>query len=45
MVYEVVTRDADGKLSSQCLHGDEAAHDALHPSSTQANREHDHARR
>ena len=42
MVYEVVTRDADGKLSGQCLHGDEAAHDALHRSSAQANREHDH---
>jgi hypothetical protein len=26
MVYEVVTRGADGKLSSECVHGDGAAH-------------------
>jgi hypothetical protein len=29
MVYEVVTRGADGTLSTQCVHGDKAAHDAL----------------
>ena len=29
MVYEVVTRDADGKLSSQCAHGDQAAGSAV----------------
>lgn len=32
LVYEVVTRDADGKLSSQCVQGENAAHEALtHP--------------
>lgn len=41
MVYEVVTRDADGKLSSQCLHGEQAAHDALDSTS----QEHDHETR
>jgi hypothetical protein len=29
MVYEVVTRDADGKLSSQCVQGDGAAEAAM----------------
>ena len=29
MVYEVVTRDADGKLSSQCVHGEDAARAAV----------------
>jgi hypothetical protein len=29
MVYEVVTRDADGKLSSQCVQGDGAAGAAM----------------
>jgi len=36
LVYEVVTRDADGKLTSQCVHGEDAVHDALTKS-----REHD----
>ena len=32
LVYEVVTRDADGKLSSQCVQGEGAAQEALtHP--------------
>ena len=29
LVYEVVTRGADGKLSSQCVHGDDAAAHAV----------------
>ncbi|WP_296943086.1 post-PEP-CTERM-1 domain-containing protein [uncultured Massilia sp.] len=44
MVYDVVTRDADGKLSSQCVHGAQAAQDALHRPSPDA-KEHDHATR
>ncbi len=28
--FSVVKRDADGKLSTQCVHGDHAAHDAVH---------------
>jgi hypothetical protein len=32
LVYEVVTRDADGKLSSQCVQGEDAVQQALtHP--------------
>jgi hypothetical protein len=30
MVYEVVTRGADGRLSSECVHGDGAAAARLH---------------
>ena len=30
MVYDVVTRGADGKLSSECVHGEAAAADAVH---------------
>ncbi len=41
MVYEVVTRDAGGTLSSQCVHGGQAAQDALHTPSQHA-KEHDH---
>jgi hypothetical protein len=31
LVYEVVTRGADGKLSSECVHGDAAAAAAVAP--------------
>ncbi|MGJ7915322.1 post-PEP-CTERM-1 domain-containing protein [Massilia sp. LXY-6] len=35
-VYEVVTRGADGKLSSQCVQGEAAAEEALrHPANTE----------
>ncbi len=41
LVYDVVTRGADGKLSEQCVHGEDAAQDALqHP----ANAEHEEHR-
>lgn len=30
LVYSVVTRDSDGKLSDQCVHGEGAADKALH---------------
>lgn len=30
LVYEVATRGADGKLTSECVHGADAAEDALH---------------
>lgn len=30
LVYSVVTRDGDGKLSEQCVHGAEAADKAVH---------------
>ena len=39
LVYEVVSRDADGKLTSQCVQGEDAARHALH------NKEHDHEAR
>lgn len=45
MVYEVVTRGADGSLSSQCVHGDQAAQDALTRPAPQAHKEHDHETR
>jgi hypothetical protein len=47
MVYDVVTRGADGRLSSRCVHGEEAAADALAPSTAPANahEEHDHETR
>lgn len=35
LVYNVVTRDANGKLNEQCVNGEHAAHDALaHPASS-----------
>jgi hypothetical protein len=44
LVYEVVTRDADGKLSSQCVQGADAARQALdHPAN--ANKESAHESR
>lgn len=30
LVYSVVTRDGDGKLAEQCVHGEDAAGQALH---------------
>ena len=30
LVYSVVTRDSEGKLSDQCVHGESAAEKALH---------------
>jgi hypothetical protein len=48
MVYEVVTRGADGKLTSECLHDGDAAEHAVHaassPSKVQA-KEHAHESR
>jgi hypothetical protein len=42
MVYSVVTRDADGKLGTQCVKGDEAAQAALeHAAATQQEHHHE----
>jgi len=45
MVYEVVTRNPDGTLSSQCVHGEDAAADALHHPAAAAHKEHTHEAR
>jgi hypothetical protein len=46
MVYEVVTRGEDGKLSSQCVQGQDAAQQALsHPADQAAHKESDHESR
>jgi hypothetical protein len=51
MVYEVVTRGADGKLSSECVHGDAGAGAALagghgaHRSTPTLHKEHVHESR
>jgi len=50
MVYEVVTRGADGKLSSECVHGDAGADAALagahaHRSAPTPHKEHAHEAR
>jgi hypothetical protein len=46
MVFEVVTRGPDGKLSSQCVQGQEAAEQALsHPADQAAHKESDHESR
>ena len=43
LVYSVVTRGADGKLTEQCVHGAAAADKAVHaPASPQQNEEHRH---
>jgi hypothetical protein len=42
MVYEVVTRDADGKLSSQCVQGDGAARAAVSQPADASHKEHSH---
>lgn len=45
LVYEVVTRGPDGKLSSQCVQGDAAAEDALHRPANAEHEEHSHEAR
>jgi hypothetical protein len=45
LVYEVVTRGPDGKLSSQCVKGDAAAEDALHHAANAEHKEHSHEAR
>jgi hypothetical protein len=45
MVYDVVTRGEDGKLSSQCVQGEAAAREALeHPANVE-HKEHNHEAR
>jgi hypothetical protein len=45
LVYDVVTRGEDGKLSSQCVQGEAAARDAMeHPANAQ-HKEHNHEAR
>ena len=39
-VYEVVTRGADGKLTSECLHDGDAAEHAVHAASDPSNVQH-----
>ena len=38
--FSVVKRDADGKLSTECVHGDDAAHNSVHGKT--AGERHDH---
>jgi hypothetical protein len=45
LVYDVVTRGADGKLSSQCVQGDAAAADALQHPANAEHKEHNHEAR
>jgi len=46
MVYDVVTRGPDGKLSSECVHGDAAAEAALNgANAANAHKEHAHEAR
>lgn len=45
MVYSVVTRGADGKLSSQCVNGEEAARAALDRHAPATQQEHNHESR
>jgi len=46
MVYTVVTRGADGKLSDQCVHGVHAAESAVgHPAPASKPEEHRHESR
>lgn len=47
MVYEVVTRGADGKLTSECVQGEAAAEQALHGAQQRPadHKEHDHETR
>jgi hypothetical protein len=45
MVYDVVTRGADGKLSSQCVQGDAAAADAVQHPANAEHKEHNHEAR
>ncbi len=41
LVYSVVTRDADGKLAEQCVHGADAADQAVHQHGEQVHIGHD----
>lgn len=47
MVYEVVTRGPDGKLTSECVQGEAAAEQALHGAQQRPadHKEHDHETR
>jgi hypothetical protein len=45
VVYEVVTRGADGKLSSQCVQGQDAVQQALSHPANAADKESDHESR
>jgi hypothetical protein len=45
LVYDVVTRGEDGKLSSQCVHGEDAAQHALQHSANAEHKEHRHEAR
>lgn len=40
LVYEVVTRGADGKLSGECVHGADAAEAAMHHPANATHAEH-----
>lgn len=43
MVYEVVTRGADGKLTGECVHGEAAADAALHAGHAANDQHEEHA--
>lgn len=45
LVYSVVTRGADGKLDTECVHGEEAANAALKRQPPATEKEHDHETR
>jgi hypothetical protein len=45
LVYDVVTRGEDGKLSTQCVHGEAAAQDALQHPANAEHKEHSHEAR
>jgi hypothetical protein len=45
LVYDVVTRGEDGKLSSQCVQGEAAAQDALQHPANAEHKEHRHEAR
>ena len=45
LVYDVVTRGEDGKLSSQCVHGEAAAKDAVQHPANAEHKEHNHEAR
>ena len=45
LVYDVVTRGADGKLSSQCVQGEAAAREAMEHPANAEHKEHNHEAR
>jgi hypothetical protein len=45
LVYDVVTRGEDGKLSSQCVHGEDAAREAMQHPANAEQKEHRHEAR